>query len=835
MALFQSDLRDAVKRLGSGTVSSPQERDEILAFIAGSAEVKSRDVVWMLFRPDRAMRETSAAVLKRLRDPEAIDAFIVESKSKPEAALRAALPLLIATGIPGLEARLGQFLAKPEKETKDSREMQELARRIVLEAPLTAGTAVLLWQLEGSASVVEDRVAYLTKLASAPPDPKSFSRWQRLASDKNPVIRERGVDVLARHAPAASVDVLVENLPNVSYATQQVVIAALTQAATASGPEFVDRLLPLMASGEPSTRTAVMKILVATAKPRDVVRRYVVFAKTLPGFVRDRTLEALREFGPAVIEPVIELLSDKDEDVRASAVAVASSFDDPRAIPATIGLLRDPDWWIRIAAADSLGRTKDPRAVEALIGALADPDLKWSAVEALGRIGDPRALAALGKMLADPMIDVRIEVMQALRHFDHPQVTQAFAHVAANDPERAVRARAVDLLDEIALSKKETKSQVDSIRDRALAVQSRQGDPQLHALLIATRNKRASDFHLSVGQPPIMRLAADLIRADAPPFTAEQTEAMLKEILTEPQWKTLEKSKQLDFCYFIPQGGRYRGNVFNDHRGYNAVFRVIPEKPPTIVELGLPPQLSEIADYHQGLVIICGPSGSGKSTTLAALVNLFNETRNDHILTMEDPVEFVHPFKHCLVNQREVGKHTESFARALRAALREDPDVIVIGELRDNDSVSLALTAAETGHIVLGTLNATSAPKAIDRIISSFPVDEQPQIRASMSESLKYIVAQKLLPSKVPHKQVAAFEVLKGTSTIANMIRDEKTFQIFSAMQIGRSQGMQTFDEALKDLLKRDQITAETAYMAAQKKEDFEALLSPQFLNSLKA
>jgi twitching motility protein PilT len=215
-------------------------------------------------------------------------------------------------------------------------------------------------------------------------------------------------------------------------------------------------------------------------------------------------------------------------------------------------------------------------------------------------------------------------------------------------------------------------------------------------------------------------------------------------------------------------------------------------------------------------------------------VNLFNETRSDHVLMMEDPVEFVHPFKNCLINQREVGKHTESFARALRAALREDPDVIVIGELRDNETVSLALTAAETGHIVLGTLNSTSAPKAIDRVISSFPVDEQPQIRAALSESLKYAVAQRLLPSKEARKQVAVFEVLKGTSNIANMIRDEKTFQIYSAMQIGRSIGMQTFDEALKDLLRRDRITAETAYMAAQKKEEFEPLVSPEFLRGAK-
>ena len=437
-------------------------------------------------------------------------------------------------------------------------------------------------------------------------------------------------------------------------------------------------------------------------------------------------------------------------------------------------------------------------------------------------------------MLADPTPDVRIEVMQALRHFKHPQVQNALLQMAANDPERTVRARAIDILDEIAVSENKSQAQIDAVRKQALTVTGKANDAKLNTLLIATRNQGASDFHLSVGQPPILRVSADLLRAQAEPFTAEQTEEMLREILTPAQWSTLEREHQLDFCYFIPQAGRYRGNIFYDQKGYNGVFRVIPEKPPTILELGLPAHLAEISDYHQGLVIVCGPSGSGKSTTLAALVNLFNETRADHVLTMEDPVEFVHPFKSCLVNQREVGSHTRSFARALRAALREDPDVIVIGELRDNESITLALTAAETGHIVLGTLNSTSAPKAIDRILSSFPADEQPQIRASLSESMKYCIAQRLLPAKDGRKQVAAFEVLKGTTNIANMIRDEKTYQIYSAMQIGRAQGMQLFDDALKDLVRRDLIAPETAYMAAQKKEDFEALVTQEFLERAK-
>jgi twitching motility protein PilT len=832
MALFQSDLKDTVRKLAQKEFETTEERDELLNRLATAEGVRARDLVWMLFRPDRALRDAGVKLLQKHRDPETLDIFISEAKGKPQAAFGSATGMLFSLGLQGLEQRISQLLAPPPKETKETRETQEMVRKIILESPPTRALEPLLWQL-ASSSMAEERLQYLTRLASFEPDEKSIARWQKLAGEGEIPTREKALEVLAARSPQSSIGLFVEQLPNVSYSTQQILIDALTRASAGQGAAFADRLLPLIASGDAATRTAVMKILLGMGNAAEVIKRYIRFSKTLAGFIRDRALESIRSFGEQLIEPTIELLFDSDDDLRAAAIQVASSFDDPRIVPATIQLLKDSDWWIRIAAADTLGRMKDARAVEPLIAAMADPDVKWTAVEALGKIGDPRALSALGRMLGDAEANVRIEVMQSLVHFKHPQVRNALTQIATNDSERTVRSRALDLLEELN-RKEQTDSNIGAVRHEALAARTTENEPLLHAFLIQTRNSGASDFHLSVGQPPIVRLSAELVRAQGEPFSAEQTEAMLKAILTATQWERLEKFQQLDFCYFIPQAGRYRANVFYDHRGYNGVFRVIPEKPPTITEVGLPPHLAEIADYHQGIVLICGPSGSGKSTTLAALVNLFNETRSDHVLMMEDPVEFVHPFKNCLINQREVGTHTQSFARALRAALREDPDVIVIGELRDNESVSLALTAAETGHIVLGTLNSTSAPKAIDRIISSFTVGEQPQIRASLSESLKYVVAQRLLPAKEGRKQVAAFEVLKGTSNIANMIRDEKTFQIYSAMQIGKSMGMQTFDEALKDLVRRDQITPETAYMAANKKEEFEGLVSADFLKGAK-
>ena len=830
--MFGSDFREALKKAADRGFGSVEERDAMLTQLSTAEGLKARDVMWMLFRPDRPVRDAGAKLIQRLKDPETVDLFLGEARGKPDVAMRGAVPSLFALALPGLERRLADIVVKfEEKPTPAVREMQSVARRILLEAPVSKQMEPILWEL-ADAGTAEERLPYIAKLVPLPIDDKVIARWQKLAKDEDPAIREKALEVLAANVTPSSAGILVAQLPTASYALQQAIIAGLTRLGSAAGPQLLDQLLPLITSGDAGIRTTVVKILMGFGDPGPVIRRYLEFSKSLAGFVRERALESLRVFGDALIEPVIALLSDPDPEIRSAAVAIAGAFHDPRIVPATIPLLKDEDWWIRLAAADTLGNLKDPRAVDALVAALADPEAKWSAVEALGKIGDMRALPPLGRLLGDPKPEVRIAVAEALHLMPHTQVLQALTQMATNDPDRNVKTRVLDLIDAAAKNAKGPATDLSAIRAAALVAQAAEGGPRLNTYLIATRNQGGSDFHLSVGQPPIIRMAADLTRAQAEPLTAAQTEAMIKEVLTPAQWEALQAKKQIDFSYYIPQGGRYRANVFLDHKGYSAVFRVIAEKPPTIYELGMPAQLAEIADYHQGLVIICGPAGSGKSTTLAAFVNLFNETHNAHVLTMEDPVEFVHPFKNSLINQREIGTHTQSFARALRAALREDPDVIVIGELRDNESVLLALTAAETGHIVLGTLSSTSAPKAIDRIISSFTVDQQPQIRASLSESLKYIIAQRLLPAKQGRKQVAVFEVLKGTPNIANMIRDEKTYQIYSAMQIGKNLGMQTFDEALRDLVKRGEITGETAYMAALKKEDFESMVTAEFLKA---
>jgi twitching motility protein PilT len=321
-------------------------------------------------------------------------------------------------------------------------------------------------------------------------------------------------------------------------------------------------------------------------------------------------------------------------------------------------------------------------------------------------------------------------------------------------------------------------------------------------LLREAAAQQASDLHLSAGQAPLLRVHGDLRRTEQPALSADDVTGLVRSIMNDEQWAHFEADNEIDFACELPGSGRFRVNVFVHSRGPGAVLRTIPTEIPSLDTMDLPPILKDLCSRERGLVLVTGPTGSGKSTTLAAMVDVVNATWEGHILTVEDPIEFVHPPKRCIVNQREVGHHTSSFARALKSALREDPDVILIGELRDLETISLALTAAETGHLVFGTLHTSSAPKTIDRIIDVFPADQQGQIRTMLSESLEAVVAQTLLKRKGGGR-VAACEILVGTPAVRNLIREGKLHQLPSMMQTGKSVGMQTLDAAVADLVKR--------------------------------
>ena len=341
-------------------------------------------------------------------------------------------------------------------------------------------------------------------------------------------------------------------------------------------------------------------------------------------------------------------------------------------------------------------------------------------------------------------------------------------------------------------------------------------------LLAFAYKQNASDLHLSAGLPPLIRVDGDIKRINVDPLDDRTVHNMIYDIMSDKQQKDYEEFLETDFSFELPNTARFRVNAFNQLRGPGAVFRTIPSKVLTLEQLNAPEIFKKISDQPRGVVLVTGPTGSGKSTTLAAMVNYVNESRHEHILTIEDPIEFVHTSKNCLINQREIGRDTLGFSNALRAALREDPDVILVGEMRDLETIRLALTAAETGHLVFATLHTSSAAKTIDRIIDVFPAAEKDMVRAMLSESLRAVISQTLL-KKVGGGRLAAHEIMIGTPAIRNLIRENKVAQMYSAIQTGQSVGMQTLDQCLQDLVRTRQVHVDEARGRAANRDLFTA------------
>ena len=344
---------------------------------------------------------------------------------------------------------------------------------------------------------------------------------------------------------------------------------------------------------------------------------------------------------------------------------------------------------------------------------------------------------------------------------------------------------------------------------------------ELSNLLLQCITRGASDLHLSSGMPPILRVNGDLVPLTDVPLTHEALHGALMTVMSSAlQWQ-LTQTQTCDFSLDVPDVSRFRANVFQQSRGVSAVFRVIPHQMPSLQDLKAPDVLHQLVQSARGLVLVTGPTGSGKSTTLAAMVDALNQREDKHILTIEDPIEFVHTPKRCLIQQRELGAHTQSFASALRAALREDPDVIMVGELRDLDTIRLAMTAAETGHLVLATLHTASAAKTIDRIVDVFPAEEKDMVRSMLSESFNAVVSQTLCKRKDGAGRVAAYEVMMGTPAVRNLIREGKVAQLYSTIQTGRSAGMQTLDQSLANLVAQGWIDVQEAQGKAKFPETF--------------
>jgi twitching motility protein PilT len=820
MAILGFGKKKALDRAIEGAWANEDEKQALIVELR-EAGIKPVAAIPLLWQKDAAIRQIGVERFVDGADLKAIQQLFGELIEQPSHARTFAARLI--PRLPDADVNKALDSLMRDADTRRQRLAWEMALNL-------RGPSREVWLVkavtEGPGPV---RLTAVRGLAQDGQAPKQLDLFIRAAKDADSEVSAAALEAIIALPDARVIDLMIDRFAHGDATAREKAAQYLRHQARLEPKRMRERMLHLMGEGEDATRRLSVEILLATGERQDVLLDILRFSTDLVGWLRTRILETLQTFGDTLLEPALSLLGHTDEHIRTNALVLAEQFNDPRVVEPVTRLLKAPDWWLRITACDTLGRLKDERAVPALVEALADEDTRWAAIDALAQIGSNLALKPLVQMLRDPRAEVRLEVVRAFSRFDDPRLVPYLQQLMEKDPSSEVRTRAGEVARELSTRLNLAHSGKEA---QTSAVNSSTITNPVDKLLAQIREQGASDLHISVGEPPIMRRNGRLDRVDGwKPLPAPSTAKAITSLLTQRQRDRLENEGEVDLCYAIPEVGRYRVNAFRQRKGICAAFRVISNTPPTFPDIRLPGRLTELLDYHQGLIVVSGPASSGKSTTLAAIINLINESKASHIITLEDPIEFVHPVKSALVNQREVGKHTESFARALRGALREDPDVIMVGELRDPETMRMALEAAETGHLVIATMHTTSAVQTVERLVQSFPPEEQGQVRMGLSESLKWVISQSLIPRADGQGRVAVFELLKCTFSIGNLIRDDKTFQIPSLMQIGRRAGMQTVDMALMDLVEAQLITPEVAWARAVNPETFAPLCQAGFLD----
>ncbi|MEO8430171.1 MAG: PilT/PilU family type 4a pilus ATPase [Acidobacteriota bacterium] len=810
------EARALLTRVRGHIWKSDGERDDLLRRISAETTLEAEDVGWMAANADPSVRQSGIAILQKFPFEAASAALFEFLAGHGDAARRNVSASLELVGGASFGSHLPALLAHPDPGV--GLIALDWLRRNPSEAALDGIVPAL-----ASTSASLRRKAFA--IVEATPGRKSLALARAALDHDDEEIRFRAVGLVAKYPDEANVPPLLRRCHADSARVQDAATAALAPllgalaAGNDSDARFHEHILPLLTDVNPRVRQLAMKIL-ESQDPARVADSFLKGFRDTYGPARDRAIEGLHELGPAFIQAFLDRDDDPDRGVAALASSIAVTLRGPDVVPHCMRFLEGTDWWLRDRAAQALAEIRDERALPALLHMLNDPDSDISAAAALGVWGSPQALPGLLEAFKKGTKDLRLEILEAFARIPDPRVDPLLEQIARMVADPLIHGKATRMLAARAGAPiEETPEPTFTEIDFAA-----KPFPSLRDLLHHARAVGASDLHLSAGTKPHVRRLGRLEPLPLADTTDGQMREWMPQILGERAGE-LEALRQVDFCYKDPDLGRFRTNVFFQRKGLNAVFRLVPFEIPTLAEIGMPESLWEISTFSQGLVLVTGAAGCGKTTTLAALVDRINATEHSHILTIEDPIEYVHANKESLINQREIPSHSKSFARALRQSLREDPDVILVGEMRDLETISLAITASETGHLVLGTLHTTTASSTVDRIINAFPAEQQNQIRMMISDSLKAVVSQTLLPRRDGAGRVAAYEVLRNTPNVAGLIRDGKTFQLPTAMQTGSASGMVLMDTALMALVQDGVIEPRAAYNRAQRKETFEPML----------
>ena len=815
--------------------SSETHRKDLVERFLALPNPTIEDVVWTATDQHADVRSAGLQLLKRQDRAEAIEALVPLLRTRSEAVRRAVQRFVKEVAGDSLGDVLTDLSTRGDDFTRLS--VLDLAREI----PADKAFAIFKKILADPHPALRARALRAVSETNAPGTAALAANLALpMLQDEDEEIRLAALQVLERNPSEALIKHVLAMARSGGGRVVESAFATLRKLLPIYQEDHTPEILPLLADGNLMVRVGGVSLLQQVPVDQ-LCRHFTAHFATTYSWVRDRALEAASKGIPNFIPALLKLTRSPEENVARAASEMSLNVVDSRAIPSWISLVDHPDWWVKSRALECLGKyggvqegpTRDA-ILQRLLSAMRDPELTLPAASAVGDLGDPRAAGTLFELFKASMArpDDQIEFLDALAKLGpkEAKVAPIIAKISTlPEIDLAVREKARRLVGKL---------QGDEARDalpRVVAEPkkvdiSATPSPKIVDFLADTIASGASDFHLATGFVPHRRTHGELERLNVPRITSDRAETMIREVLSPDLWQRLLTERQLDLCLDVPGLGRFRANFFSQRGGLDASFRAIPPNVPTLEEVGLPSSVWEVTRFTQGLVLVTGPAGCGKSTTLAALVDRVNETRSGHIITVEDPVEFIHPNKECLVNQRQVPSHTASFARALKAALREDPDVIMVGEMRDLETIALAISASETGHLVFGTLSTTTASGTVDRIINSFPAGQQGQIRTMVSESLKAVISQALLPRRGGYGRIAAFEILRGTTAVSALIREAKTFQLPSAIQTGTLAGMMTMDQALLKLVEEGKVDTEAALDRATKKEPFEKILTEERL-----
>lgn len=813
-AAFVSEKKTILQKLRAHQWASSAELEESLGKLAQS-DLTLEETLWMLLDTDR-IRQFGLQVLPQISDPERNNKIIQFSKGKPEKA-RLFLLQIVAQLNGAALGRLLRLWASQKDEYVRSVALDLLPK--VEDQGQALPTGFLLLRDE----VPAIRLRALTYLASTG-SPQALWSCVPLFEDPEEDIRLKAVQVFASNRDERTVPILLKLVRTEITKVQAAAIHALVHQIKDNPEKYSDEIIGLLSDSSPIVRKVPAQFL-AQSDPKKAMRKFLLVFRDSFGWIRERALRSLKEASNQFVEGIVSLMEDPDAEIRGLAENIGITLEDQRAVPSLIRMLGSGDWWYRYCAAETLARIKDPRALQPLVDMLNSEENRLFAIEALGLLKDPKALQPLSKLISTANADEQLEIVEAFRKIGHPGALP-YLKILMEKGSELLKTRAATALEEVSglAVKREggPEIKVAAVDLKTVPV------PKVDHFLRNALSMGASDFHMAVGNRPTVRVNGQLLPMDYPVMSAVDSQRMLVEILNEKCLNELSTKRNTDFCYKAPGLGRFRTNVFVQRHGMDAAFRIIPNKIPLWDNVGLPQDLRDLIQHHQGMILVTGPSGCGKTTSLAAFVDLINESKSSHIITIEDPIEYVHSNKSSLVSQREVGTHTKSFFSALRSALREDPDVILVGEMRDLETIRMAVTAAETGHLVLSTLHTTSASGSIDRMVSSFPPEEHSQMRTMLSESLKAIISQVLLPIPDKTRLVPAFEVLIVNQAVSSLIREGKTFQIPSVQQTGAALGMCLLDQSLLKLVQEKKVDPQAAFARAFKKELIEPFLPQQ-------